>query len=113
MSEVMLKCGCAAHAYRIEKDGTHTPSCIIHDCTEQVEAPNLEGRMARCTYYGKDMKWWKERWKMGCSDCQKTHGAGTENRCQCERPSSVSLAFFRHKPDSQYDEYFCGCAGWD
>jgi len=31
----------------------------------------------------------------------------------CEVESSLKLPFFKHKPDSDYDEYYCGCWGWD
>jgi hypothetical protein len=44
---VMLKCGCAAHARKKVGDDW-VPSCITHNCTEQVEAPSLAGRIARC-----------------------------------------------------------------
>lgn len=27
--------------------------------------------------------------------------------------SSWDLAFFQHKPNEEYDEYYCGCYGWD
>jgi hypothetical protein len=28
-------------------------------------------------------------------------------------PSRVSLAFFKHLPDQEFDSYYCGHAGWD
>jgi hypothetical protein len=27
--------------------------------------------------------------------------------------SSVDLPFFEHHPDKPFDEYYCGCFGWD
>lgn len=60
------------------------PYCVICGCDEvQEEKPNLDGRKAKCSWCGK------------ITD------------------SSTTLAFFRHKPESEYDEYYCGCYGWD
>ena len=28
-------------------------------------------------------------------------------------PSSSDLWFFEHRPDEEYDLYYCGCWGWD
>lgn len=40
---------------------------------------------------------------------------GREMRCSCMkvRPSSRGEAFFEHRPDYEYDSYYCGHAGWD
>lgn len=48
MSQTMMKCGCAANALRTMPDGTKVPSCVIHECVETIEPPNLDGRIARC-----------------------------------------------------------------
>ena len=55
--------------------------------------PSLEGRKARCTYYG--------------------HAFGNRGKCQSEKDSSLALAFFKTWPDRPFDEFYCGCAGWD
>lgn len=86
----MMACGHKANGVRMMPEGQDDiPSCVICSCTEVAEEkPNLEGRMARCQYY--------------------------KTRCHNERPSTDrGLAFFAHKPDSEYDEYYCGCYGWD
>jgi hypothetical protein len=59
------------------------PSCATHSCQEQVPAPNLKGRKAICSY-----------------------GHNVVD-------SDGALAFFRYKPDKEYDDYYCGCYGWD
>ena len=41
---------------------------------------------------------------------------GREARCpDCgsREPSAPSLPFFQHRPDREYDSYYCGCYGWD
>lgn len=60
------------------------PCCIICDCFEvATEKPNLDGRMAKC------------------AECNNT------------TPSKETLPFFQHRPDKEFDEYYCGCWGWD
>ena len=104
----MMKCGHAAQGYRVMKDGAQIPSCIICECDEPAEAqPKLEGRMARCTGYGKSTAWANRTFHQGCDKCKRSP------TCKCEAPSSPALAFFHSKPDAPYDEYYCGCSGWD
>ena len=60
------------------------PICIICDCSEiDNEKPDLTGRMAYCTE---------------CSSCTQ---------------SDWNLAFFKYNENLGYDEYYCGCHGWD
>lgn len=60
------------------------PYCVICDCQEIAEEkPNIKGRMAVC-------------W-----DCGRTV------------PSNENLPFFKYKPNSESDSYYCGCCGWD
>lgn len=81
----MMACGHAANGV---KEPDRNPVCVICDCEEVVAAPDLTGRVARCSYF--------------------------KTRCQSERPSTDrGLAFFEHRPDREYDEYYCGCYGWD
>ena len=85
----LMKCGHAANAHT--QDGR--PVCAI--CTgirpgaDEVDdsPPNLAGRTARCSYYD---------W-----------------HCQSQQPSDPSLPFFAHHSDRPFDEYYCGCYGWD
>ncbi len=89
----MMKCGHAANA----KTADNKPACVICNCTEISEQEiDLTGRKARCAYYGKTF----------------TH-QGRKITCTSESESSTSLPFFKHKPESKYDEYYCGCWGWD
>ena len=83
MMTVMLGCGHAANA-------THNgePCCAIcfgirDGATTVVDAPDLTGRKAVCSY-GDTIK-----------------------------PSSLDLPFFRHQPDKECDSFYCGCWGWN
>jgi len=109
MKSKMLKCGCVASStHQNEHDGLKAdhPSCIIHDCCEVVETPNLDGRKARCTFYGKPVK--KGSYNgCCCTKCDRL------DICQCEEPSSTSLWFFQLHPDKEFDEYYCACHGAD
>ena len=51
-----------------------------------------EYRIARCCHYG------------------HTHEG---KKCTSERPSKMGLAFFKRQQDKEYDQYYCGCWGWD
>jgi hypothetical protein len=92
MSEkTMMKCGHSANGTLMAKGGVKleqpAPCCVICDCHELAEeAPSLEGRIAKCCY------------KMSCKNTA---------------PSTDNLAFFQHHPDEEFDEYYCGCEGWD
>lgn len=81
----LMGCGCAANA--TDSDGK--PVCAVHlginAGAEQVaEAPNLKGRRAKCCY-----------------------------RCGSESDSNLNLAFFEHRPNQEFDSYYCGCWGWN
>ena len=89
MNRPMMGCGHAANAHYTDSNGVEQPSCVIcvgivAGAKTVVETPNLEGRMARCSY-----------------------GAHKDV------PSSMKLAFFEHHPDQEFDRYYCGCYGWD
>jgi hypothetical protein len=85
---ILMKCGHSDNAKRVLNNGEQIPACVICGCTEVAETPiDLTGRKARCTYYG--------------------------SKCHSEIDSRLNLAFFNHKPDSKYDEYYCGCWGWN
>ncbi len=100
-----MECGHTAQAI----DGEGNPACVIclgvHSGATVVDEspPDLEGRRARCSYYGR-------------TPTGRNHGSRTcrrGERCMCEVDSDPSLAFFEHKPDEDYDRYYCGCWGWD
>jgi hypothetical protein len=90
----MMKCGHAANATMNGK-----PVCAIcfmatsdDAATIVVEAPDLSGRRATCSYRtGRD-------------------GQGHDPQGV---PSSVNLAFFEYLPNQPTDQYYCGCWGWD
>lgn len=87
MSRFLMKCGHVDNA--ITLDGK--PSCVICGCHEVLREANgtdgLENRQARC--------------------CQ--HKFTTEKIVA----SRWDLPFFKYCPSKEYDEYYCGCWGWD
>ena len=116
MSDVLMKCGCTAHATCSRKDGVKLdqpiPACVIHDCYDVAdEKPDLAGRKARCTYMGScrarrginSYRPGKEKPDYGTFD-DAGHGVA---------PSSFDLPFFHHNPDKPHDDYYCGCFGWE
>lgn len=96
-----LSCGCSAQAvHHNDHDGLGAdhPACVVHDCCGVVVAPDLAGRMARCTYFSKPSR---------KSECNKPECGG---RCSCERLSSGDLAFFQfHGAGSQRALTHCVC----
>ena len=108
----MMKCGCAAMATCSSRAGVDydppIPACIIHECYEVVEAPDLSGRTAKCSYYGR----LKPRHRYANDECN--YGCQGNISCKCGTvPSSMGLAFFSHHPDKPQDKFYCGCFGWD
>lgn len=60
------------------------PYCIMCDCDKVSDkVANLEGRIAKCSW------------------------------CDNKKESSYKLPFFQYKPSKEYDEYYCGCGGWE
>jgi hypothetical protein len=119
---VMMKCGHAANAVHIGKNGAQdTPCCAI--CSgidvrgdEVAETPSLENRKARCTYWGKTIDWKRISCGWNASQNHKFSPRpenASENVCYCETDSDMSLPFFSHDADKKYDEFYCGCLGWD
>ena len=73
-------------------------------CTKDPNPPDLSARRARCTYYGSSIK---------VRECNYGEKRGTIG-CHCEQPSDPkALPFFAGHADREFDEFFCGCAGWD
>ena len=113
MENKIMKCGCAPQGHKISNGGIkYDPpieGCLIHDCFEPMEnIPNLDGRTARCTYFGKT----KPRKRYANDECN--YGCHGKPTCNCgEQPSDFNLAFFKYKPKSIQDEFYCGCFGWD
>lgn len=60
------------------------PYCVMCMCGEPAEEePTLENREATCIY------------------------------CRKKEKSKLSLPFFQHRPNKEFDQYYCGCKGWD
>ena len=82
----LMQCGHAANA-RDEKTGKWV--CVIclgiNPGAEIVCSgkPNLSGRSAQCVYGDRTTA------------------------------SALTLPFFKHCPNQPYDEYYCGCHGWE
>jgi hypothetical protein len=83
----MMKCGHAANA---KDTNTGAPVCVIcvgiyPGATEVDDSPpDLTGRMAKCTY------------------CKTTQPSDPEKR-----------PFFEYRPNCEFDNYYCGCRGWE
>lgn len=80
----IMMCGHRANA--VDKSGN--PLCAIcfpskESITIMNSSPSFEGRMAKCTY------------------------------CNNIKPSSYDLPFFTPMPNRPYDDFYCGCRGWD
>jgi hypothetical protein len=88
----LMKCGHSAQSTVTRPDGSRGPACVI--CYGIIDGadvindnpPSLEGRKAQCAY---------------------------RKSCKNVEDSDLDLAFFRHYPDKEFDEYYCGCHGWD
>ena len=82
----LMKCG---HVAQGIDNKTGKPVCVIciglNDGADKPvdETPSFEGRKARCFY------------------------------CKQVVPSHMTLPFFEYKPKEVFDEYYCGCHGWD
>ena len=65
-------------------DSNNNPCCAICGCYEIADVDvDLEGRKAKC------------------SECGKI------------TDSNINLPFFMYQPEEEYDDYYCGCFGWD
>ena len=92
----LMKCGHVANAHRVLDDGTKIPACVICSGNPDSEiidreckgTDGLEGRKAICTGHKGD-------------------------RRNSIIDSKWELPFFKYCPDKEYDEYYCGCWGWD
>ena len=83
MNNVLMKCGHSPNGHYI-KEGNKYPCCVICNCCEVSENNyNLNERTAKCTY------------------------------CNKETESNYNLPFFKYCEDIDFDEYYCGCYGWN
>lgn len=101
MSATFMRCGHSANAV-----SGGEPVCAIcfgstPDAAVIDAAPDLTGRMARCSYDN------------GGGE-HRPGRAGMGWRAQPQPvESSTSLPFFAYRPDEAEDRYYCGCWGWD
>ena len=83
----LMRCGHVANA--VTSDGR--PCCAVcNDASARLvdrelvdDFDGLHGRRARCPY------------------------------CGATVPSKWSLPFFKYEPTKAFDDYYCGCFGWD
>lgn len=114
-----LACGCVANA-----TSGGRPSCAIHLTTQVVEAPNLEGRTARCSC---------GRTRASSPDLEffEYRGPGSPSAtesCRCgfykvaheydetrvsKQPIKCRVGGFSPRGDIGTDLYYCGHGGWD
>ena len=89
----LMKCGHVANATTDIPDSDGSGKLTIHCCAVCIgltkdakivgEQPDLTGRKAKCSY------------------------------CDKVRDSSFDLPFFSYQPDKEFDNFYCGCMGWD
>ena len=135
MKHVMLKCGCMSNAVRTVGDKM-IPSCVIHDCIEPAENPDVSGRMAKCAYCG-SLKPSAEgldgrlaffqfngegsrRAREQCKNCGYYLSAHDPEQMAKNVPSNRRTVVEQGKCKGfephgafEFDEYYCGCEGWD
>lgn len=80
----LMKCGHIANAF---VDGQPV-CCFCYGITPEAiqideKTQNLDNRKAKCGYCGKVVD------------------------------SNKELPFFEHKPNADFDSYYCGCEGWN
>lgn len=80
----LMACGHSANATHDGKPACAI-CCNIKEGWDKIaeQQPKLKGRMARCSY------------------------------CESTEPSNTNLAFFKYRPDKEFDGYYCGCRGWN
>lgn len=110
----MMGCGHVANAM----DGDGKPVCVICvgiDPRATIEVTEdqfsaLLGRRARCDYYGQ-----ASTRSYSCNHAAET--GCSRDACTCELASTRGLtgelAFFDHRPDDEFDRFYCGCKGWE
>lgn len=109
VSHPLMKCGCAAQAHRVLKDGSRVPSCPTHDCIEIApEQADLTGRIARCAYHGKRTS--PRGSYGGGNECN--YGQSKAPVCTCEQPSSRDLPFFEYCGEGSRDSTHCKHCGY-
>lgn len=90
MKKYLMKCGHIAYGQNKEGKPICITCCATKNDKESKEIAkiytdndDLKGREAKCSY------------------------------CKHIAESKWDLPFFQHNTDKPYDEYYCGCEGWD
>jgi hypothetical protein len=129
MSDIMLACGCVAQA----KDGNGKPVCISHIDSPAghtvVETPDLTGRQAKCAYgcnnllpSSPKLAFFKFKGEGSpdavgvCKHCHYHRVAHEHNPNRVDPRSMMEKGLcqgFEAQGAQPFDEYYCGCRGWD
>lgn len=121
MSTILMKCGHTAQGYM----GGDLPVCVIcwpspDSLAPAEKQPLLEGRQAKCASCGHtaqssySLAFFKYRGEGShdalhhCKNCMYYESAHN----MPGRPFAKCKDFEPHGP-YEYDEYYCGCRGWD
>lgn len=92
----LMECGHSAQGV----DDNGNPVCVVCVGIDpgarmvHTDPPDLSSRLMRCSYL------------------RGQNGQPCDARTN-PRPSDTRAAFFAHKPDQEFDEFYCGCWGWD
>ena len=70
-------------------------------------------RQAKCDYFGAKTERVRLYANCECMKCREAMGDSDKGKCQCVAESRPELAFFKAKPEAEFDTYYCGCQGWD
>jgi hypothetical protein len=118
MQNIMLSCGCCANSTCNGK-----PSCTTHfdipGGVFPVEPPNLEGRKARCAQCGNTSKSSLELPFFEFRGIGSHQGNETCKNCHyykiAHKPGAHSgiCGNFESVGSFEFDNFYCGCRGWE
>lgn len=129
VDNVLMRCGHSANAI----DANGQPRCVICTAKVTVPSPDLSGRMAECTYCGKrvpssvNLPFFEYKGPGSLCAETKCHVCGYYTKgiplkngklCYCNTNKPIpSVCINKGKKcvygPLEYDEYYCGCRGWD
>ena len=122
MSNVMLSCGCRANSVNMK---TGEPSCVIHSDmpggVHPIPAPDLTGRKARC-HCGNtrnsslDLAFFEFRGpgsREGTESCKNCGYHRVAHTLEIQAKNDGICKNFESIGSYEFDEYYCGCDGWD
>ena len=116
MEKVMFACGHVSNAVNSKGE----PSCAICFGIQEgaetiVEAPNISKRKARCAC-GKTVK---SDFNLPFFEFRGEGSPASTDYCKCgyhkvaHEKHKVPCRIFEAYGSHKYDEYYCGCRGWD